>query len=59
MEITLTPDGDGTLVRLRHYGFPTPEAQDAHIEGWEHYLPRLVTRAGGGDPGPDPWVNRP
>ena len=55
VEVTLTPDGDGTLVRLRHSGLPENASAD-HAEGWAHYLARLATVAGGGDPGPDPWV---
>jgi uncharacterized protein YndB with AHSA1/START domain len=55
VEVTLIPDGDGTLLRLRHSGL-TPEQGAEHGVGWEHYLPRLVIAGGGGDPGPDPWV---
>ncbi len=58
VEVTLTPDGDGTVIWLHHYGFPSQEAQGAHNEGWEHYLARLEIRAGGGDPGTDPWAGR-
>lgn len=57
VEITLTPDGDETIVRLRHLGL-TAEQGNSHAEGWEHFLPRLVTAAEGRDPGPDPWVHR-
>ena len=53
VEITLTPDGDGTIVRLRHSGLPEGQ-RGAHVEGWTHYMARLVTAGGGGDPGPDP-----
>lgn len=55
VEIELVPDGDGsaTTVTLTHRGLP-PEACEAHRVGWEHYLSRLVVRAEGGDPGPDP-----
>jgi uncharacterized protein YndB with AHSA1/START domain len=53
--IELIPDGAGTLVRLTHSGLPTG-ADAAQLEGWEHFLPRLAIVAGGGDPGPDPWV---
>ena len=55
VEVTLTSDGDGTIVRLRHLGLPA-EQRDAHAEGWNHYLPRLAIAAAGGDPGPDPWA---
>ena len=54
VEITLTPEGDGTLVTLTHSGLPGTEAGAAHADGWEHFLPRLATAAEGGDPGPDP-----
>jgi uncharacterized protein YndB with AHSA1/START domain len=55
VEITLTPDGDGTLLRLRHSGL-AGEAALQHAEGWDHFLPRLAMAAAGEDPGPDPWV---
>lgn len=55
VEITLTPEAAGTRVRLRHSGLPTPELVHSHIEGWEHFLPRLTQAAEGQDPGPDPW----
>jgi uncharacterized protein YndB with AHSA1/START domain/DNA-binding transcriptional ArsR family regulator len=52
VEVTLTPDGDGTLLRLRHSGL-AGEALLMHAEGWDHYLPRLTAVAEGRDPGPD------
>lgn len=55
IEVTFTPDGDDTILRFRHSGFPNKEARDAHDEGWIHYLERLTIAAPGGDPGPDPW----
>ncbi|MFN8524979.1 MAG: SRPBCC family protein [Chloroflexota bacterium] len=55
VELTLTPDGDGTLLRLVHSGLPA-DAVPGHAEGWDHYLPRLALAAGGGDPGRDPWA---
>lgn len=55
VEITLTPDGDGTIVRLRHTGLPEDQ-RDAHLEGWTHYIDRLAVAGAGGDPGPDPWA---
>ena len=46
VEITLTPDGDGTLVRLRHSDLPS-EMQEVHAEGWDNYMPRLAMAAAG------------
>jgi uncharacterized protein YndB with AHSA1/START domain len=56
VEITLTPDGDGTILKLRHSGL-AGEAALQHAEGWDHFLPRLALAAAGTDPGPDPWVD--
>lgn len=53
VEVTLEPDGDGTLVRLRHFGLPE-QAREMHGQGWELYLGRLAAAATGADPGPDP-----
>jgi len=52
VEIELSVDGDGTLVRLTHRGLPREE-QPIHHAGWDYYLPRLASAATGGDPGPD------
>jgi uncharacterized protein YndB with AHSA1/START domain len=52
VEIELTPDGDGTLVRLSHRGLP-PSDRPPHAVGWDHYLSRLAISATGGDPGRD------
>jgi uncharacterized protein YndB with AHSA1/START domain len=54
VEVTLRPDGDGTLLRLVHSGLPNAEQAAQHSHGWEHYLSRLSVAATGGDPGPDP-----
>ena len=59
VEVTLTPDGDGTHVRLVHRGIKTPESREQHGHGWHHYLGRLGIVAGGGDPGTDPNANPP
>lgn len=55
VEVELVPDGDGTIVRVKHSGLPA-EAREAHTRGWAHYLARLAIAAAGGDPGPDPWA---
>lgn len=59
VEITLTPDGDETVVRLEHTELPTDEAAQQHGEGWEYYLERLGIVMSGGDPGPDKWEDAP
>jgi uncharacterized protein YndB with AHSA1/START domain len=41
VEFTLTPDGEGTLLRLVHGDLP-PEAEEAHAAGWDMMLPRLA-----------------
>src|SRR5262249_20292248 len=33
VEFRLEPDGEGTLVRLRHYGLPGPTVE-SHRRGW-------------------------
>jgi uncharacterized protein YndB with AHSA1/START domain len=33
VEFLLTPDGEGTLVTLRHYGLPPPSVE-SHRRGW-------------------------
>jgi uncharacterized protein YndB with AHSA1/START domain len=55
VEVTLEPDGDGTLVRLVHSRLPAGPAETFHRGGWVVYLPRLAAVAAGEDPGPDPW----
>jgi uncharacterized protein YndB with AHSA1/START domain len=59
LEVRLTPDGDGTLLRLTHTGLPDAAAAGSHAHGWEHYLERLAVAAAGGDPGEDPWRTGP
>ncbi len=57
VEITLTPDGGGTTVRIAHQSLPEPDAPQ-HAIGWSHFLGRLSVAAAGGDPGADPWATR-
>jgi uncharacterized protein YndB with AHSA1/START domain len=53
VEVTLTPDGDATVVRLVHSDLPEP-AREPHDHGWAQYMPRLAAVVAGQDPGPDP-----
>jgi uncharacterized protein YndB with AHSA1/START domain len=55
VEVTLEPDGAGTLLTLEHHGLIGP-ARDAHAEGWAHYLARVAPAAAGDPPGRDPWI---
>jgi len=52
VEITLTPVGESTLLRLVHRGLPDDAVGD-HLGGWTYYLDRLAKVATGSDPGPD------
>jgi uncharacterized protein YndB with AHSA1/START domain len=52
VDISLTPDGDGTVVQLRHSELPEGMHR-FHRFGWGHSLARLEMAATGGDPGPD------
>ena len=58
IEIELATDGEGTSLRFVHRDLPNAEAIASHAHGWDHYLPRLETAAGGGNPGEDPWVTQ-
>lgn len=42
--ITLTPDGDGTRVRLVHSGLPDDAVSD-HNKGWTQFLTQLSNEA--------------
>ena len=44
VEVTLTPDGDDTILALRHSGLPAAE-RDMHQAGWGHFLPVLAAAA--------------
>jgi uncharacterized protein YndB with AHSA1/START domain len=52
VEITLTAEGEQTLLRLTHRGLPDDAASD-HVNGWNYYLGRLEKVIDGVDPGPD------
>jgi uncharacterized protein YndB with AHSA1/START domain len=53
VEVDLIPDGDGTLLRLRHLDLPET-SREIHGQGWDLYLGRLAAVAEGRDPGKDP-----
>jgi uncharacterized protein YndB with AHSA1/START domain len=44
VEISLTPDGVGTILRLRHLGL-NAEERTKHGLGWDQFLPALVAGA--------------
>jgi uncharacterized protein YndB with AHSA1/START domain len=46
VEVTLEPDGDATVLTLRHFDLPDAAATE-HDRGWGHFLPVLATAAGG------------
>jgi uncharacterized protein YndB with AHSA1/START domain len=46
VEVTLEPDGDGTLLRLVHRDLPEASWKD-HDEGWGELLPQLARIAAG------------
>jgi uncharacterized protein YndB with AHSA1/START domain len=56
VEVTLTPDADGTHVRVTHRRL-TEAGVEFHQLGWEYYLGRLGLAATGREPGPDPWAD--
>jgi uncharacterized protein YndB with AHSA1/START domain len=58
VEVTLSSDGDHTVVRLVHRDLPSEDSAGAHGRGWDHYLERLGVAGGGGDAGPDTWSEK-
>jgi uncharacterized protein YndB with AHSA1/START domain len=56
VDVALTAEDDGTLVRVHHTGLSAEQAE-RHLAGWQHYLERLTVAAAGGDPGRDPWLD--
>ncbi|MBV9041339.1 MAG: SRPBCC domain-containing protein [Acidimicrobiia bacterium] len=55
VEVTLVPDGDATILRLRHSGLPTERTCIFHNWGWDSTIERLLVAVAGGDPGPGPF----
>ncbi len=56
--VTVEPAEGGTTVRLVHEGL-TPEQDERHSHGWDHFMERLVVAATDGDAGLDPMLQRP
>jgi uncharacterized protein YndB with AHSA1/START domain len=52
--VALKAEDGGTRLTLRHQDLPNLELRDGHQVAWRTYLPRLVIRAEGGNPGADP-----
>ncbi len=48
VEVTLIPDGEATIVRLRHTGPPDEGARSQHEAGWQLYLGRLAAAGASG-----------
>jgi uncharacterized protein (TIGR03086 family) len=55
--VTLEPADGGTTVRLVHEGL-TPEQEEAHSSGWDHFMERLAVAGREGDAGLEPWTIR-
>ena len=47
VEITLEPEGEGTLLKLRHSGLRAADVAP-HSEGWDGFLTQLTAVVGGG-----------
>jgi len=47
VEVTLSAEGDDTVLVLRHSGLPVALRGD-HRAGWGHHLPALIAAAAGG-----------
>jgi uncharacterized protein YndB with AHSA1/START domain len=56
VEVSFTPDGEDTIVRLAHRSLPAG-AVAFHRAGWRHYMERMALAAAGSDPGPDPFAD--
>ncbi|HEX5730031.1 SRPBCC domain-containing protein [Microbacterium sp.] len=50
----LSPTRAGTRLEVVHTDLPEGDVP-GHVEGWDHFLPRLAVAASGGTPTPDTW----
>ena len=48
VDVSLEPDGDETVVRIRHVGLPSHRAHQFHDAGWNMSLDRLALVVSGG-----------
>ena len=55
--VTLEPAEGGTTVRLVHEGL-TPEQEEGHSSGWDHFMERLAVAGREGEAGLEPWAVR-
>ena len=46
VEVEFEPDGDGTVLTIRHSNLPV-ESVEGHAEGWDYFLPTLASVAAG------------
>jgi uncharacterized protein YndB with AHSA1/START domain len=51
LEVSFTPEADGTRVSIVHSGLPDSE-RPRHALGWRHYLGRLQVLGSGREPDP-------
>jgi uncharacterized protein YndB with AHSA1/START domain len=56
VEISFTPDGDATIVRVVQSLLADDDAAGFTRFGWTGFLDRLIRVAAGVDPGPDPFA---
>jgi uncharacterized protein YndB with AHSA1/START domain len=45
VSVDLEPVAEGTLLTLRHWGFPRPELGGEHLGGWRHYFGVVAAKA--------------
>src|SRR5260370_27582893 len=59
VEVTLVPDGEGTIVRLKHGGRPDPHRPEPHVRRWRRPLRRAARPRPRRHPRPGPPPRRP
>jgi uncharacterized protein YndB with AHSA1/START domain len=48
VRVSLAPHGDGTRLTLTHGDYSASDAEErrGHLEGWQHFLPKLAAAVG-------------